>query len=519
MTPSTVLKFLCGNRNAILEIARNQRAIWIGLFFVLSAGLLQSANRYYLFGEFWMFVQPLIQSLWFSFIIYFIVEVIDVACDPCETDLLKKSNLLQRLGIVFTLYWMTTPLNWLHAIPFERIFTSVEQFERNSFFLTELIWIWRGMLVVVILGVLTPLRFLMRVSLVVMIACVSIFYAISGTEIGSSVGDFFSIFGPNLDRYSDSELLICNHIIFIFFMGILIPFIALLVGAFRLLRLGILSICKNASQAPKRFVRFDGAIEKNPTVSPLLQRIAAGLLILSIAILPFTQPQQARRFTAEQLLTEGKIEEGLDYLAAHNRNDFPAHWNPPPKSGYFQKAMERTPHSYNKIEVGPNQIHLFVLFRHKDFPPWIEELFREKARQSLLLNEWHPVCWSHSFHDIPSSSLDKILTIFETDPRGTGILNDQFPTEDIFYRKILQRYSPKTEDQQRIRALLAVAKKGDPAFEKEMRIERQFKLYRQEEKQRMAEEKRRKELGKIEQVREKERERMRKTKREREREK
>ncbi len=59
-----------------------------------------------------------------------------------------------------------------------------------------------------------------------------------------------------------------------------------------------------------------------------------------VTVLPFTQPEQQLRRTVEQTLRAGQLQEGLDLMLSHDRDDFPPHWDPPPRIGY---ADQRPP--------------------------------------------------------------------------------------------------------------------------------------------------------------------------------
>jgi hypothetical protein len=63
MTLWTLLKFLAGNRDAIVSAARCNGAIWIGLLFVIAAGFAREYDGEDLLHEPWHLAIPLGASL------------------------------------------------------------------------------------------------------------------------------------------------------------------------------------------------------------------------------------------------------------------------------------------------------------------------------------------------------------------------------------------------------------------------------------------------------------------------
>src|SRR5688572_7328691 len=66
----TWLKFLVGDRESILRIARDRAAIWIGLLFVLSAGFAREYDGEDLLREPWHALIPIPASLLISFMLF-----------------------------------------------------------------------------------------------------------------------------------------------------------------------------------------------------------------------------------------------------------------------------------------------------------------------------------------------------------------------------------------------------------------------------------------------------------------
>jgi hypothetical protein len=56
-------------------------------------------------------------------------------------------------------------------------------------------------------------------------------------------------------------------------------------------------------------------------------------LAIWLVILPFTQPEQRLRYRVERDFAEGRIEAALDTMYRYSQDDFPPHWDPPPRTG------------------------------------------------------------------------------------------------------------------------------------------------------------------------------------------
>jgi hypothetical protein len=147
----TLFYYLIGNRNAILEIASDRRALWIGFLFVLSAGFAREYDGKDLLAEPWHLVIPLGASLLNSLLLFSITYGV--------LKLKRKdsppffSAYLPFLG----LFWMTAPLAWIYAIPFERFMTPEEATRANLWSL-GVVSAWRVFLMIRVVNVLMGFR-------------------------------------------------------------------------------------------------------------------------------------------------------------------------------------------------------------------------------------------------------------------------------------------------------------------------------------------------------------------------
>jgi hypothetical protein len=138
MRLGTWLRYLIGDRQAILEIAADPRAVWIGLLFVFSAALARDYDGEDLLHEPWHLLIPLAASLAASVVLfaltYGIVQLKRgqlghqgrverfFALNPGGLQRKRTQGLgfFSAYRSFLGLFWMTAPLAWLYAIPFER---------------------------------------------------------------------------------------------------------------------------------------------------------------------------------------------------------------------------------------------------------------------------------------------------------------------------------------------------------------------------------------------------------------
>jgi hypothetical protein len=151
MTLSTLARFFIGRRQAITDIIETKNALWLGLLFVLSAGF--ARERYFedRLDEPWIVLQPLVLSLAMSLLLY------------CLLWLVATKNMLSVVSFgasyrsFLTLFWMTAPLAWFFAIPFEHLLTPVLATIANILVL-GLVALWRVVLIIRVVCILFDVK-------------------------------------------------------------------------------------------------------------------------------------------------------------------------------------------------------------------------------------------------------------------------------------------------------------------------------------------------------------------------
>src|SRR5262245_38898959 len=104
MTISTLIRYLMGDREAILTLASTRHALWVGAVFVLSAGLAREYDGEDLLHEPWYLLIPFGASLASSFMLFGVAYGIAIAKGEPWRAFFPRY--LSFLG----LFWMTAPL-------------------------------------------------------------------------------------------------------------------------------------------------------------------------------------------------------------------------------------------------------------------------------------------------------------------------------------------------------------------------------------------------------------------------
>jgi hypothetical protein len=153
-----------------------------------------------------------------------------------------------------------------------------------------------------------------------------------------------------------------------------------------------------------------------------------------------TQPEQQLRRVVEMQLRRREIEPALATMSAHDRDDFPAHWDPPPRVGYG--------------ETHPPMLDVMEIVVASTPKLWVRQLFVEKYR--------HFLGWGHGalafWGDLDDDQKARHLLLLEQLPEGREIVAQQ---EDLLHYAGLWTDSQK----ERLEALLASGETDLPGAE------------------------------------------------------
>ncbi len=336
MDIKTLIRFLLFDRDAIVTVAKHPRSLVLGLIFVVSAGFAREYDGEYLLMEPWHLLIPIVASL--------------IGC-TCLVVLLKLLSARREFSVSFkeflAVYWMTAPLAWVYAFPFERLLDPYGATQANLWMLF-VVALWRVALTIRCVQVLTGMS--TRFS-AVPVLLFSTALALLGLWLVP--GPIFMIMGGV--RLTDSENLV---------LGIRL-IVGLVCGGTILIWLGafvvLTTIEKTISEWPLPTI--------HPKVSKGLWNLALTSILIWFAFLPWTQAEQANRFQAEKLIRNQQFEKVAELSRDKPLYQFPPHWDPPPRVGYGDYL--------------PSAIHIAGELTEHEAADWLKERYSNKVLQLI----------------------------------------------------------------------------------------------------------------------------------------
>ncbi|HKB40525.1 MAG TPA: hypothetical protein VKD72_29135, partial [Gemmataceae bacterium] len=345
MSIRTLLLYLIGDRQAILTIAGDRRALWVGLMFVLSAGFAREYDGQDLLHEPWHVLLPLGASLLISFLLFTYLY----------WEVTPKGGTRPRFFTAYrsflALFWMTAPVAWLYAVPYER-FLSPSGATTANLLTLGIVAVW-------------------RVTLMVRVASVLMGYP--------TWTAFFRV------------MLFADVVTILAYVFVVLPLLLPFMAGVRIPEGQLLAMSITNNVATSAFVSLPFWIigylwtnsrgarwtwqlpqEAHDRVSPSSRGIWAlgfSSLAIWVFVLPWTQPEQMLRHRVETDLKAGRIAEALETMSAHTPADFPPFWEPPLWISllYFQ----------------PHIMDVMPVVVEKPPAPWVREHFLRKFGEFL----------------------------------------------------------------------------------------------------------------------------------------
>lgn len=179
---STVFRFLVGDRRAIESIAATPSAIWLGLALVMTGALARNYDTEDLVHEPWHVLGSFVMSAVVSALLYGVTQLL-------AWSRIREVAFFPGWRAFLTLVWMTAPMAWLYAIPYERFLSPVDAAKANIATLF-VVAIWRVLLLAragwVLLG--TPAWFQFSVTTTVSAAAMGIGLMFRSLELVGMMG-------------------------------------------------------------------------------------------------------------------------------------------------------------------------------------------------------------------------------------------------------------------------------------------------------------------------------------------
>lgn len=338
VAPLTLIRFLAGQRSAILDVAASPYSLVLGGVLVLSAGFAREYDGEDLLHEPWHLLIPHGASLLTSFLLYTLVRLTGIG----KTQQLPA--FFSGFPVFLRLYWMTAPLAWLYAIPFERWMTPADATLWNLRLL-GIVSVWRVVLMIRIIGVVYGAGPLWRV-----IATVLLFGdAVMLTAIRFVPVPVLQVMGGV--RMTESERILQGTTLLLQIVGFPLLFILLI----------MMLAPTSTPWTPMMF-------SQRSKVHGTTWLLAALSIAIWLLFLPMTQPEQQLRRTAEQLIMAQDFSTAFTFMSKHDQASFPPHWSPPP-------------HVAQPNPVPPIN-HVMEVLIEESPAEWVRAIFIEKFRNT-----------------------------------------------------------------------------------------------------------------------------------------
>jgi hypothetical protein len=311
----SLIGYLIGSRSALLTLAEHPRTWLIGLVFVLSAGFAREYDGEDLLHEPWHLLLPLGASLVSSLVLFCVLYV------PSRMAGAAVPSFIAAYRAFLGLFWMTAPLAWLYAVPYERFLDPISAAYANVYTLAFVSACRVALMVrvgVVLFG-LSPWAAFFRV----------VAYADSAALVAIHFLPFPIIEVMGGVRVSEADMPVRSAAQFVACWGgcsLIFWWLLAIVAGNR--STWALPWRQDANPADSDGV---AAIRHVAHVSWPLRILAFASLAVWIPILPFTQPEQQIRWRVETAFREGRFRDALNEMSAQERDDFPPQWEPPPR--------------------------------------------------------------------------------------------------------------------------------------------------------------------------------------------
>jgi hypothetical protein len=390
MSIGTLLRYLCGTRAAILTLAAHPRTWLIGLVFVLSAGFAREYDGEDLLHNPWYLVVPLGASVVASLALFVVLYV------PGRLAGANFPPFLAAYRAFLGLFWMTAPLAWLYAIPYERLLDPVAAAYANLGTLA-LVSVWRVALMVrvgiVLFGLSPEAAFLRVIAFADTVAMIAINYLpFPLIELMGGV------------RFSKEEMAVRGAAQWFACMGGL---------SLPVWWLSALTPSKSSWALPRTHdAAADGdasgsASRHAEPVRWSLRILAVLSLAIWIPILPFPQREQQVRWRVESAFREGRFHDALAELSAHARADFPPQWQPPPR--------------FLKGDRPAMVLDIYDEIIRTDPAPWVRQHYLGRFTAFVERDRWH----SHN---------EKIASLLNQMPEGASVLRKWADEPDMLWK-------------------------------------------------------------------------------------
>jgi hypothetical protein len=349
MEISTLSAYLLGRRDAILTVARCRGSLAIGALLVLAAAFARHYDSRDLLHEPWFLLAPLAASTVIATILFLLLRLGTRADE-------RYPGFPAARRCFLGLFWMTAPLALAYAVPYDRLL-SPEGAVRAKLWTLAAVSAWRVLLMSRVISVVFGVSAAASFWVVMLLGDAAVLSALSVAKLP------LIQFMGNI-RQTSAERLLSGTKLMVTFLG------AISLPAWLVASLIVLA---------GRRMRWQVDLPATPPCA-----VSTGLKVAAIlaglawcAVLPLTQPAQRLRWRTERELKSGHLGTALEMMSSHRPQDYPPHWDPPPRPGYGEGL--------------PPLLDVVELIADRPTADWVRRTYLEKLTARYLESMFGPL--------------------------------------------------------------------------------------------------------------------------------
>lgn len=385
--------YLLGREQSIRAAAQDRSTLGVGLLFVAAAGLAREYDAEDLLREPWHLLIPLGASIPLSLVSFGLIAT------RRRNALAEHRSFWVEYCQFLGLFWLTAPLALLYGIPYERMLAPANAVYANLWTLA-VVSVWRVALMVRVTSLLTGRSSWASFWLVMAVA--DGFASIAAWAAPLPVLQLMG--GIQL---TEAEL-------------------TLQAIGFNMRALTILTLPVWVIGALVVRLNIPGRWDVGASTGAALNRGPMLLAVLSIAIwlipLPVTQREQQLRSRTEDALRGGDLSAALREMSQHQQDDFPPHWDPPPRLGWAEPEL-------------PEILDVIPILIHEDAAEWVRAIYLDKFERRWL-SRWTLLEEQH---------LERIEGILDSLPEGDHLRTKHADALEWAHQARAQSGSPNTQ--------------------------------------------------------------------------
>ena len=372
VTAGTVLRYLAFDRAAIADIAAAPRALWLGIPLVVAGGLARDYDGEDLLAEPWHLLGGLVISTCVSSLMAGLLWLL-TRRSP------QRPPFLAAWGRFVALFWLSAPMAWLYAIPWERWLDPLTATKVNVATLA-VVSLWRVALITLVAAELFGLRRREAFPAVGLVSAGAMWLAAARLPILQIMGGV---------RRTDSEDWLST-------VGVLLMLASVTLAAVCLVSTVSLLVILRKRTSPESHVPLTGGRVAASGWAFVAASVAAGL-----ALLPTAQDEQHNRRRFADYLRGGETTEAIDFAAGLTTDDFPPHWDPLPRE------RTRTGRPLNTYRM-----NVLLTAARRGAPDWLMTRLKAKAWPGHYQERGY---WVEAERDRLSSDVSLAWSLAETD--------------------------------------------------------------------------------------------------------